>query len=116
MYSLKKPNSSDDARYFRRMWYFTLRSLIVYLCAFVFFQTFLHKLFPVDKIDKEFRRNDGASRREKIAAIKNIVRAMPLSKEDANDLTNTIKESNWLNVGAKKSHHVGRKTTGKRTE
>jgi len=54
--------------------------------------------FIKDKIDREFGSNIGASREEKIDAIKRTIKSLPLSKEDSEDLTKTIKAANWLGV------------------
>jgi len=56
--------------------------------------------FIKDKIDREFSSNVGASREDKINAIKRTIKSLPLSKEDSDDLTKTIKAANWLGVGA----------------
>ena len=52
----------------------------------------------LDKIDREFGSNIGASREDKIAAIKRTIKSLPLSKEDSEDLTKTIQAANWLGV------------------
>ena len=60
----------------------------------------------------------GASREDKIDAIKRTIKSLPLSKDDSDDLTKTIQAANWLGVDAnarrkksklKSKHHKGKR-------